>query len=58
MDLTIFGLVFFYHVHIKLISYSDLKCATDAFQKSRKNVIFLSLRKNLLFEKIQMFDDF
>ena len=33
-------------------------CATDDFQKSRKNVIFENCIKNLLFEKIQMFDVF
>ena len=35
-----------------------LTCATDDFQKSRKNVIFESCIKNLLFKKIQMFDVF
>ena len=33
-------------------------CATDDFQKSRKNVIFEYCVKKLLFEKNQMFDDF
>ena len=31
---------FVYHVDIKLLSYSDFMCASDDFQKSRKNVIF------------------
>ena len=35
---NLLGLVF--NVYIKLISYSDLTCATDDFQKARKNVIF------------------
>ena len=33
-------------------------CATDDFQKSRKNAIFENCIKNLSFEKIQMFDVF
>ena len=49
---------FVYNIHIKLISYSDFKCATDDFQKSWKNVIFKNCIKNLLFEKNQMFDAF
>ena len=51
-------LVFVYHVDIKLISYSDFTCATDDFQKSRKNAIFKNCIKNLSFEKIEMFDVF
>ena len=51
-------LVFVYHVDIKLISYSDFTCAADDFQKSRKNVNFENCIKNLLFEKIEMFDVF
>ena len=43
-----------YHVQIKLIAYSDLTCATDDFQKSRKNAIFENCVKGLSFEKIQM----
>ena len=50
------GLVF--NVYIKLISYSDFTCATDDFQKGRKNVIFENCIKNLSFEKDQMFDVF
>ena len=42
----------------KLISYSDFTCATDDFQKARKNVIFENCIKNLSFEKDQMFDVF
>ena len=42
---------FVYNVYIKLISYSDFMCATDDFQKSRKNVIFENCIKNLSFEK-------
>ena len=49
---------FVYHVDIKLISNSDFTCATDDFQKSRKNVIFENCIKNLSSEKIQMFDGF
>ena len=49
---------FVYNVYIKLISYSDYTCATDDFQKSRKNVIFENCIKNLSFEKNQMFDVF
>ena len=33
-------------------------CATDDFQKSRKNAIFENRIKNLSFEKIEMFDVF
>ena len=33
-------------------------CATDDFQKSRKNAIFENCIKNLSFEKIEMFDVF
>ena len=51
-------LVFVYHVDIKLMSYSDFKCATDDFQKSRKNAIFENCIKNMSFEKIEMFDVF
>ena len=29
-----------FNVYIKLISYSDFTCATDDFQKARKNVMF------------------
>ena len=43
---------------IKLISYSEFACATDDFQKARKNVIFENCIKNLSFEKDQMFDVF
>ena len=50
------GLVF--NVYIKLISYSDFTCATNDFQKARKNVIFENCIKNLSFEKDQMFDVF
>ena len=50
------GLVF--NVYIKLISHSDFTCATDDFQKARKNVIFENCIKNLSFEKDQMFDVF
>ena len=50
------GLVF--NVYIKLISYSDFTCATDDFQKARKNVIFENCIKNLSFEKNQMFNAF
>ena len=45
-------LVFVYLVDIKLISCSDFTCATDDFQKSRKNTIFENCKKNLSFEKI------
>ena len=45
------SLSFVYHYHIKLISYSDFTCATDDFQKSRKNAIFENCVKNLSFEK-------
>ena len=45
---------FVYNVYIKLISYSEIfTCATDDFQKSRKNVIFENCIKNLSFEKIK-----
>ena len=47
-----------FNVYIKLISYSDFTCATDDFQKARKNVIFENCIKNLSFEKDQMFDVF
>ena len=50
------GLVF--NVYIKLISYSDFTCATDDFQKARKNVTFENCIKNMSFEKDQMFDVF
>ena len=53
---NVLGLVF--NVYIKSISYSDFTCATDDFQKARKNVIFENCIKNLLFEKDQMFDVF
>ena len=49
---------FVHHVHLKVISYSDFTCATDDFQKSRKNVIFENCVKNLSFEKNQKFDVF
>ena len=51
-------MVFVYHVDIKLIAYSDFTCATDDFQKSRKNASFENCIKNLLFEIIEMFDVF
>ena len=49
-------LVFVYHVDIKFISYSDFTCATDDFQKSRKNAIFENCIKIQSFEKNEMFD--
>ena len=42
-------LVCVYHVDIKLISYSGFTCATDDFQKSRKNAIFENCIKNMSF---------
>ena len=47
-----------FNVYIKLISYSDFTCATDDFQKARKNVIFENCIINLSFEKDLMFDVF
>ena len=43
-----------FNVYIKLISYSDFTCATDDFQKARKNIFFENYIKNLSFEKDQM----
>ena len=54
-------LVFVDHVDIKLIKYIHtviFTCATDNFQKIRKNAIFENCIKNLSFEKIEMFDVF
>ena len=51
-------LAFVYHVHIKLIAYSNFICATDDFQNSRENAIFENCVKTLSFEKFQMFDVF
>ena len=57
MDLTTFvGFCLPYSQKIDLIVI--FKCATDDFQKSWKNVIFEHCVKNLLFVKVQMFDDF
>ena len=47
-----------FNVYIKLISYSDFTCASDDFQKARKNVILENRIKNLSFEKDHMFDVF
>ena len=50
---------FVYHVHLKLIFYSDVTCATDDFQKSRKKVIFENCVKIccliFFFKKIDVF---
>ena len=47
-----------YHVDIKLSHTVIFTCATDDFQKSRKNAIFVNCIKDMSFEKIEMFDVF